>query len=66
MDQTGKWKLALVPALFLLVWTVLLAARLVVAAIRGQWVVVFVGAAVLTGSAGMTAWAWTTVRRDEE
>ena len=45
-------------ALLLLAWTLLLAVRVVVALLRGDWVVGMVGAAVVAGSAGMTAWAW--------
>ena len=49
-------------ALFLLAWTLLLAVRVVVAVLRGDWVVGLVGAAVVAGSAGMTAWAWSMIR----
>jgi len=50
-------------AFLLLAWTLLLALRVVVAVTRGDWVLGLVGVAVLAGSTGMTAWAWSAARR---
>lgn len=49
-------------ALLLLAWTLLLAVRVMVALVRGEWVAGMVGAAVVAKSAGMTAWAWSLAR----
>ena len=64
MRHDGRYRvLARAGAFLLLAWTLLLALRVVVAALRGDWVLTLVGVAVLAGSAGMTAWAWSAVRQ---
>ncbi len=61
-DDGGSSEFARAGAFLLLAWTLLLALRVVVAVMRGDWVLGLVGAAVLAGCAGVTAWAWSARR----
>ncbi len=64
MSDDGRYPgLARVGAFLLLAWTLLLSVRVVVAVMRGDWMLGLVGVGVLAGSAGMTAWAWSAARR---
>ena len=62
VNSTPHRRLARAAAVLGVLWTGLIAVRLVVAAVRGQWTLAVVGIALLAGSAGMAAWAWTIIR----